>query len=215
MISPASNPPFLIRSPASRPSTPMPPPHPAPAPSEAEADAWEEAFVRVESYLRAHRLERRARLTRLTDQLITQARRERRPLETPVAAGLRIADHHVGTWIERAVGSASEAQHPELARSRARLALEIADVPERWPEDFLGTEPIPPELCAAVRSAYFAAGPELRFSNMAPRPIDLGPVANLAGQTWDGVRNRPRLRRLLLTLALAAAALLAWQLLRP
>ena len=75
--------------------------------------------------------------------------------------------------------------------------------------------PLPEALQHAMQAAYLEAGPELHFSNMAPRPIDLGPVANLAGQTWDTVRQRPRLRVLLLGSALAFIAFSFWQLFHP
>ncbi|WP_221030597.1 hypothetical protein [Actomonas aquatica] len=195
------------------PAPAAPTPAPVSVPPARSVDDWEEAFARVESYLRAHRLERRSRLTELTAVLVGRAQRCICPHETPVAAAMQVADHHINDWIERVVGSS--ASESDLARGRARLALEIADVPERWPDAFLDSGPIPEDLQQAMRAAYLSAGPELKFSNMAPRPIDLGPVANLAGQTWDKVRRAPRLRTLLYWSAIAAAAVLLWHLFRP
>ncbi len=166
--------------------------------------AWDEAFLRVESYLRAHRLEGRERLTRLAGILVDRARREIRPDETPVAAAMRLTDQHIQAWIDRFLNTPDEPG--ELARRRLRLALEIADAPVRWPHDFLADTEPPADLREAVEAAFIETGPELQFSNMAPRHIDLGPVANLAGETWETVRRRPRLRLLLFILLLVGTA---------
>ena len=52
------------------------------------------------------------------------------------------------------------------------------------------------ELLAELRSIYLEAGPNLEFTNMAPRPFDLGPVSDVAGETWRTFAKWPILRTL-------------------
>jgi hypothetical protein len=45
-----------------------------------------------------------------------------------------------------------------------------------------------------VRATYLAAGPDLDFASMVPRPIDLGIVRNIADETWKTFTKWPVLR---------------------
>ena len=67
-------------------------------------------------------------------------------------------------------------------------------MPESRPEAFLDPSDVPPDLAERIRSTYLAAGPDLEFSNMAPRPIDLGPVSSVADETWRTFARWPVLR---------------------
>ena len=141
----------------------------------ATADpAWDEAFLRVESYLRAHHLESRMLLNQLTSEIIDAARAcgPAHPPEPPVALGMRLAHARIGSWFARAGTEADEASGRDRAHSR--LALAIANLPGRWSNHFLSTEPVPPELTAAMASFRFQPGPELRFSNMPPATLEFG-----------------------------------------
>ncbi|MFH1499526.1 MAG: hypothetical protein ABII82_17085 [Verrucomicrobiota bacterium] len=155
---------------------------------------WDEAFLRVESYLRSHRLESRIQISRLTTDIIGAAQTEAagRPGLLPVQLAMEIADRRMSAWFMRVLGEA-ELDEPRLG-ARGRLALVLADVPGRWPQYFLSDETPPADMVAAMRSAYVEAGPQLRFSNMVPRPIDLGPIASAAGETWSTLRRWPLLR---------------------
>ena len=82
-----------------------------------------------------------------------------------------------------------------LANARGRAAIYLAELPGRWPASFLDHQP-PPELLAELRSIYLEAGPNLEFTNMAPRPFDLGPVSDVAGETWRTFAKWPILRTL-------------------
>lgn len=181
-------------------------------PDAGAAPTWDEAYVRVESYLRAHRVHPRIRLVRLTMRILHQAQQDIQPGESPVGAAMRVTDAMIEAWLKRIL------QHDEAAGARAqlrgRLALVMADVPERWPEEFLSEEDPPKDLQEAVRAAYLEAGPEVRFSNMAPRPINLGPIANLAGDTWEALLRWPLLRSVLAVSLGLGLAVIGWLLIR-
>jgi hypothetical protein len=92
-------------------------------------------------------------------------------------------------------------------RARARAQLLLARVPSRWPGEFLRTPPSP-ELAAAIAAVPLAPKRPLRQTGMAPQPIDLGPVSEVADETWRTFDTWPVLRGLtiwlLFSLLLAA-----------
>jgi hypothetical protein len=156
--------------------------------------AWDEAFLRVESYLRAHQIESRILVNELTTSIVQEAqqRLRNRPGKEPVVVAMEVANERMAVWFDQLLGD--ESPSSERISVRGRLALAMADVPGRWPHCFLRRDSVPPELVETMRAAYIEAGPELQFSNMAPRPIDLGPIANAAGETWKTFQRWPLLR---------------------
>ena len=170
---------------------------PFPSAAEAVGPAWDEAFLRVESYLRAHQIESRLVLNRLAVEIIRAARAgadtpEGRTLD-PVALAMREAERRTAAWFARVLGDAADPDDERLG-TRGRIALVMADVPARWPQHFLAATPPPPELVEAMRAAYLEAGPELELTRMVPRPLDFGPIANVADEAWKTFARWPILR---------------------
>ena len=88
-----------------------------------------------------------------------------------------------------------------------RLALLLTDGAEKNPYAFLDEERIPPEFARALQQSSLEAGPDLAVSSMVPRPIDLGPITEAAGETLERMEEWPVLRTLALwALFLAALA---------
>jgi hypothetical protein len=67
----------------------------------------------------------------------------------------------------------------EMLSTRGRMALQLADMPGRWQDQFLRPGPWPDEFVAAMREGYLRAGPDFQLAKMTPRPLDLGPIAAL------------------------------------
>ncbi|MCU0791598.1 MAG: hypothetical protein MUE42_01820 [Opitutaceae bacterium] len=162
--------------------------------------AWDEAFLRVESYLRAHQIESRLVLNRLTVEIIRAARAKalehkaaNRGTVDPVAVAMGEAERRTTAWFARVLGDAADPDDERLG-TRGRIALVMADVPARWPRDFFADTPPPPELVEAMRAAYIEAGPELELTRMVPRPFDFGPIANVADEAWKTFARWPVLR---------------------
>ncbi len=134
--------------------------------------AWDAAFLRVESYLRAHHIESRVLLNHLTADIIsrTRALAEGRSGDEIMGLALEVTDAHIGQWFARIFPDGDPGDERFLARGR--LALLLADVPGRWPQHFLSADSLPEEMVEAMRTCTFQAGPELRFTNMPPTPID-------------------------------------------
>ena len=80
-----------------------------------------------------------------------------------------------GRVLQEAPGSANH-----MLSTRGRLALLLVDMPGKWQEQFLHPPPWPDDFIKAMREAYLRAGPDFQLAKMAPRPLDLGPMATLS-----------------------------------
>ena len=136
--------------------------------------AWDEAFLRVESYLRAHHLESRVRLNQLVTDIIHEARGRVGvfPDESPVAAAMSVTHARIGAWFAR-VGDVRD-WGDQRVRVRARLALVLANLPATRMGGFLSDEAVSPALTAALAPGLLQPGPQVRFSNMAAAPLEFG-----------------------------------------
>jgi hypothetical protein len=148
----------------------LPVAHPAPRSADP---AWDEAFLRVQSYLRAYGLESPVLLSQATNSLIDEARLKASYSRVePLHLAMEVTRCRIGAWLAQVgfpVGSANEQIHVH-----GRLALIIADLPGRWANHFLSPDPVPPELSAAMASLRIMPGPEMRPSSMAPEPLEFG-----------------------------------------
>ena len=168
------------------------------------ASEWDEAYSRVESYLRAHRIRNRILLSGLVNGIVKRAFEESKEQGgDPVTLTMQLADRTMAGWFHHVLGQ------DEVTQSRlsiqGRLALTMAEVPDRWPEHFLGPDPLPEEMAGLMRDCFLEAGPDFQFTNMAPRPIDLGPIVSAAGGTWDTFQRWPLIRGLFLWMLFLAS----------
>ena len=181
-------------------------------PGPAEPADWAEARARVRGYFRAHGLAP-ARAAELADQVLRFVRERRGPDDdrSPVELAGDAAMLLVDGWIQTLVGT-DPAEAPGRRFAHERAAVHLADVPARWPDHFLADVPAPPELRTELRRTWVESGPDLEFTPMVPRPIDLGPVSDVADTTWRTFDKWPFLRGVatwLLYLGALAAAFYA------
>lgn len=136
--------------------------------------AWDEAFLRVESYLRAYGLESAVLLNRVTSEIIAVARSSvsESLSQEPVTVALNVTQARIGEWVSRA-GRAVD-WSDEQVRTRGRLAMIVTEMPARWANFFLSDQPVPVDLAAAMAEFQLLPGPELRLSGMAPEPLEFG-----------------------------------------
>ncbi len=140
--------------------------------ADAGESGWEEAFLRIESYLRAHHLESRLRLNELATALVRAAREQSRtrPGEAPVTTAMRVARERIGRWFAEA-GVEGE-WSDERVRVRGRLAWLHASAQAGSADAFLAAPP--PAIGAALDRGPLRAGPELRFTTMPAAPLEFG-----------------------------------------
>lgn len=141
---------------------------------------WNSAYAVVERYLEAlhvrNRLLRGQLVSRVLDRAMQRAVAE--PQQSTVALACEELDRLVTEWFAAVLNEPLDPGNTLLS-SRGRLALLLADMPGKWQDQFLRPEPWPEEFVRAMRESFFRAGPDFQFSQMNPRPIDLGPIATL------------------------------------
>ena len=152
-----------------------------PLPIDAE---WDDAFLRVESYLRSHHIGSRSLLTRLTTEILDTARNAapERDGELPVESAMRVAQARIGEWLQSAVGEGTWSD--ERFRARGRLALLMSGIPERCPEYFLSDQPLPGAEVRQLTNAHLQPGPEMRPVGMPPATVEF-PLSELAEEKWN------------------------------
>jgi hypothetical protein len=144
-------------------------------------DEWNAAYAKVESYFHALRIRNKVLLGRLVIHVLKRAMR-RAPQDTHLSATELAAEEMdlvVTEWFAQVLQESPVGTNHMLS-TRGRLALLLADMPGKWQEQFLHPPPWPDEFIKAMREAYLRAGPDFQLAKMAPRPLDLGPIATLS-----------------------------------
>lgn len=174
-------------------------------PKTGTMDAWNAAYVRVEDYLRAHRIHNRLHQSRLILQILERAarRHEANPTAEPTTLAAEETEAMMDLWFADVLEVRGQ-PHERIAVD-GRVALLLSDGPEKWPYAFLDEQSIPSDFAKAMRTRVLTAGPDMAVSNMAPQPIDLGLITEAAGETLEKFEKWPILRALFLWLLFAAA----------
>jgi hypothetical protein len=167
-------------------------------PSTGTLEQWNAAYVRVEDYLRAHRIHNRLHQSRLIQFVLSAAarRHEQNPTLDPATLAIEETDRVMDGWFAELL-DAKDLPHERIA-AVGRVALLLSDGMQRWPYAFLSDRNIPPEFAEAIKHSSMQAGPDLAVSSMVPRDIDLGTITEAAGQTLETIERLPVVRVLLL-----------------
>jgi hypothetical protein len=178
-------------------------------PKTGAMEAWNAAYVRVEDYLRAHRIHNRLHQSRLIEKILERAARRHadHPALEPTTLAAEETEAMIDTWFGEVLGERDQ-PHDRIAID-GRLALLLSDGPQKWPYAFLDEENIPADFARAMQTSFMRAGPDLAVSSMVPRPIELGAISEAAGETLERFGKWPLVRALFLwALFLAALALI-------
>jgi hypothetical protein len=133
---------------------------------------WDEAFLRVESYLHAHGIQSPLTVNRIATRAIQDARAAAKLVPDPEPVALAIATLHnaMAQWYRTVL------QEPDLAdeavRAKGRLSLVMTRNQPGWAQQFLAADPIHPDLAAGLREAELRPGPEVQLTNMPPAPLE-------------------------------------------
>ena len=174
-------------------------------PRTATMEAWNDAYVRAEDYLRAHRIHNRLHVSRLVQKILERAarRHEQNPGLEPTTVVAEETEAMMDLWFADVLDERGQ-PHERIAID-GRLALLLCDGHQKWPYAFLDEQQIPPDFAKAMRAVAIQAGPDMAISSMVPRPIDLGPIPEAAGETLERFEQWPMLRMLFLWLVFAGA----------
>jgi hypothetical protein len=168
-------------------------------------EAWNAAYVRVEDYLRAHRIHNRLHQSRLIQIILERAarRHEANPALDPTTLAAEEAEALMDQWFGEVLGEKDQ-PHERIAIA-GRVALLLSDGAQKWPYAFLDSENMPDDFRKAMQTSSMRAGPNMSVSSMVPRPIDLGTISEVAGETLERFEKWPILRTLLLWVFFLAA----------
>ena len=174
-------------------------------PRTGSLEAWNNAYVRVEDYLRAHRIQNRLHSSRLILKILEQAavRHAADPTLDPTTIAAEETEAMMDRWFAEILDERDQ-PHERIAVD-GRVALLLCDGPQKWPYAFLETQQVPAEFIQSMRAGALAAGPDMAVSSMVPRPIDLGPIPEAAGETLERFERLPMLRTIFLWLLFAGA----------
>jgi hypothetical protein len=167
-------------------------------PRTGTSDQWNAAFIRVEDYLRAHRVHNRLQQITILQKVIARAaaRHEKNPSLDPTTLAAEEIDRMMDEWFGELLGD-KQLPHERIA-VEGRVALLLSDGVERWPYAFLDEARVPEEFAREMQRRSIQAGPDMTVTNMVPRPIELGALTEVAGQTFEQIEKWPILRVTLL-----------------
>lgn len=173
-------------------------------PKTGTLEQWNSAYVRVEDYLRAHRIHNRLHQSRLILRVLSAAaaRHEQDPRRDPVTLAIEETDRVMDGWFAGLLGETG-LPHDRLT-AEGRVALLMSDGMQRWPYAFLEDQNIPADFAQAMKQGSLKAGPDLAVSSMVARDIDLGTITEAAGQTLERIEGIPVIRVLLLWIVFIA-----------
>lgn len=174
-------------------------------PRSGTMDAWNAAYVRVEDYLRAHRIHNRLHQSRLIEHILERAaqRHAATPGLDPTTLAAEETEKLMDEWF-RSVLQDSDIP-PDRIASTGRVALLLCDGPQKWPYAFLNSKDLPAEFVSAMKNSSVEAGPDMKVSSMVPREIDLGVISEAAGETLEQFEKWPWLGTIFLWLLFLAA----------
>jgi hypothetical protein len=173
-------------------------------PATGTAEAWNRAYVRIEDYLRAHRIHYRLHQPRLIRMILERAARRHAadPSLDPTVLAAQEIERLMDDWFADVLDERGQ-PHARIAVD-GRVALLLCDGPERWPSAFLDEQHVPVAFVQAMRASSMRAGPDLEVSSMVARPIDFGLISEAAEETLERFERWPILRTLLLWLLFAS-----------
>ena len=167
------------------------------SPSSGTPEEWNDAYARLADYFRAHRIHSRVHRTYLILETLRRAAEThpRHPGKTPMEVVIHEARRMHRAWLHTIMG---DLKVPGARLdANGRLAFLLCDGPNKYPDYFIGEGSTPPEMVEAMRKPIEQSGPDLAFSSMVPRPIDLGPMSERTDDE-NGIFDSPWLRYLLL-----------------
>lgn len=182
-------------------------------PQSGTVEQWNAAYVRVEDYLRAHRVHNRLHQVRLIQRILERAaaRHAADPKLDPTVLAAEETEAMMDRWFAEVL-DARGAPHDRIAVD-GRVALLLADGTSKWPDAFLEDD-LPEDFARAMKSTSIRAGPDLSLSSMVPRPIDLGLIPQAAGETLETFERWPFIPTIILWALFIGALVLMFRLTR-
>jgi len=147
-----------------------------------EQIAWNQAYDRLEIFLKTFALNDHSHVPRLALKLLDQARELHRQdaSRDPTTLAMEQAQKHMAEWLAANIDARNQA--PSQIFASGYIAVLLSRIYETAPASFLA--PLQDDLRQSMRRTLLVTGPGLNISSMTPRHLDYGPMLHLARQTW-------------------------------
>jgi hypothetical protein len=164
---------------------------------------WDEAYARVERYLISLQIQNRRVISNLVYLILEEASKKIKdtPSLNPTTIAMQEAHNLTSEWCGRVLDTKFTSGYGIPVRGR--LAMLLADLPNKWLKYFLNDDPFPDEFRDSMKNTYLTAGPEFQKSRMKHRALELTPAGSILAETFKFVNKRPYLFWLL-TIIIAA-----------
>ena len=151
--------------------------------------AWNQAHDRLQNFFNTFALGDRSQVSRLTLKILDQAREISRQDNSRDPNILVMALTHglLAEWLE--INLECEGRSPQQIFASGYLAMFLSKTFRTAPQAFL-VAPLPDDLRRAIREVMVVTGPDLDISSMTSRPVDYGPMRDLANNTWHQWNSR-------------------------
>ena len=154
---------------------------------------WDDAYDKVEHYLLALKIKNRRVLSKLVYLILDKAakRLANEPHKNQTTVAMEEAHRITAEWLDRVLGKKNTSNKISV---RGRLAMLLADVPDKWLEYFLEDGPWPEEFLKEMQEAYVYAGPDFQKARMLPRALKFTSTGSIIAETFKFLGKRPHLK---------------------
>lgn len=156
-----------------------------------DTEIWDDAYNKVEHYLLALQIKNRRILSKLVYLILEKAaaRLEQSPESNPTILAMEETRKITTHWLASVLVEKFD-EHAGIP-TRGRLAMLLADVPNKWVRSFLADPPWPEEFISSMKKAYKMAGPDFQHSNMKHRALEFNPAGSILAETFRLVGRYP------------------------
>ena len=154
-----------------------------------EEDSFDDAYVKVEHYLRSLRIKNRRVLSKLVYLILDNTYKKLAlfPDKNVTTLAIEEAMQLTSNWCEKVLNT--KFNEDQGISPRARVAMMLSDLPDRWVKSFLSEDKLPADLIEAMQKSYISSGPDFQIKRMKQRALEFNPAGNLLAGTL-GLANR-------------------------
>ncbi len=157
---------------------------------------WDDAYNKVDQYLLALRIKNRRVSSRLVYIILDRAanKLKNNPDKNPTTLAIEEAQRITTDWYDKVLGKDTESKRIPV---QGRVAMLLADVPNKWLRYFLEDGPWPEDFIKIMRESYVTAGPDFQKSRMLPRALKFTSAGSVIAGTVRFLGKRPYMKWLI------------------
>jgi hypothetical protein len=164
---------------------------------------WDNAYAKVERYLISLQIQNKRIISKLVYLILEEASKKVKesPSLNPTTIAMQEAQNLTSRWCEKVLET--KFTHGNGIPVSGRVAMLLADLPNKWLKYFLNDGPWPKDFTDSMKSSYLSAGPGFQKSKMKHRALELTPAGSILAETFKFVNKRPHLFGILIIIIAA------------